>query len=70
MGSQIGRNRGRRWWLNQGKGYYSLRNLDGLEKGKIGRKLEVQVWVAKKAMVVGDDGGYGVNVDILDLAIF
>ena len=33
------------------------RNLDGLEKGKLGRKLEVQVWVAKKAMVVGDDGG-------------
>ena len=46
------------------------RNLDGLEKGKIGGKLEEQVWVAKKAMVVGDDGGYGVNVDILDLAIF
>ena len=29
-----------------------------------------QLSQAKKAMVVGDDGGEGVNVDILDLAIF
>ena len=51
-------------WFGEGKNWREVRGTGlGTEEGG-------QLSQAKKAMVVGDDGGEGVNVDILDLAIF